>query len=153
MRSSPRRSEFSKEDNRVSERQLTSLQDSELSDNSQVGGESNASAVGSSEESQEKTEVQHALLIEVAFDCECGRHYRVNFKNLSVVVQKENELFEHVDMKPRTFQVHCGKCNSEHEFAVDGTEGETKQVFCRRCKPLPRKGVLDVNTGEVTWLD
>jgi len=72
---------------------------------------------------------------------------------MSVVVQKENELFEHVDMKPRTFQVHCDKCNSEHEFAVEGTEGETKQVFCRRCKPLPRKGILDVNSGEVTWLD
>lgn len=105
------------------------------------------------EEAERKKEVQRALLIEMSYDCECGRHYRVNFKNMSVVVQKENELFEHVDLKPRTFQVHCGKCNSMHEFAVDGTEGETKQVFCRRCKPNPRRGILDVNTGEVTWLD
>ena len=105
------------------------------------------------EETERKAEVQQALLIDVGYDCECGRHYRVNFKNMSVVVQKENELFEHVDMKPRTFQVHCDKCNSEHEFAVDGAEGERKQVFCRRCKPNPRRGILDVNTGEVTWLD
>lgn len=103
--------------------------------------------------SEGKRETQRALLIELSYDCECGRHYRVNFRNMSVVVQKENELFEHVDLKPRTFQVHCGKCNSMHEFAVDGVEGETKRVFCRRCKPNPRRGVLDVNRGEVTWLD
>ena len=102
---------------------------------------------------EKEHEVQKALLIEVSYDCDCGKHYRVSFKNMSVVVQKENELFEHVDMKPRTFQVHCDKCNSDHEFAVDGSEGETKQIFCRRCKPLPRRGILDVNAGEVTWLD
>jgi ParB-like chromosome segregation protein Spo0J len=102
---------------------------------------------------ERKRETQKALLIEVSYDCECGRHYRANFKNLSIVTQKQNMLFEHVDMKPRTFQVHCDKCNSDHEFAVDGVENETKQILCRRCKPLPRKGILDVNTGEVTWLD
>ena len=102
---------------------------------------------------ERKRETQQALLIEVSYDCECGRHYRANFKNLSIVTQKQNMLFEHVDMKPRTFYVHCDKCNSDHEFAVDGVENETKHILCRRCKPLPRKGILDVNTGEVTWLD
>lgn len=105
------------------------------------------------EGSERKKEVNRALLIEMSFDCECGKHYRVNFKNMSVVMQKENELFEHVDLKPRTFQVHCGKCNSIHEFAVDGVEGEAKQVFCRRCKPNPRRGILDGDSGEVTWFN
>lgn len=150
---SPHRPESFRETNRLPEKHWTSLQDSEMPDNSEDRDTEQIPEAESTEALQKKTEVQQALLIEVAHDCECGRHYRVNFKTMSVVVQKENELFEHVDMKPRTFQVHCGKCNSEHEFAVDGTEGETKQVFCRRCKPLPRKGVLDVNTGEVTWID
>ncbi len=115
--------------------------------------DSQAIESGMTQKFERRNEAQQALLIEVSYDCDCGRHYRVNFKNLSVVMQKENMLFEHADVKPRTFQAHCDKCNSEHEFTVDGVENETKQVLCRRCKPLPRQGVLDVNTGEVTWLD
>ncbi|MGD6805883.1 MAG: ParB/RepB/Spo0J family partition protein [Candidatus Bathyarchaeia archaeon] len=130
-----------------------SFSQSNLAEGTESGGNFTLEDKDESALIEKKHEVQKALLIEVSYDCDCGRHYRVNFKNMSVVVQKENELFEHVDMKPRTFQVHCGKCNSDHEFAVDGTEGETKRVFCRRCKPLPRQGILDVNTGEVTWLD
>lgn len=101
---------------------------------------------------ERKNLARQGLLVEVSYDCDCGRHYRVNFKNMSVIVQKANLLFEHVNFKPVTFQVHCDKCNSEHEFSIDGIESEIK-ILCRRCKPLPRKGILDVNTGEVRWLD
>ena len=155
MRSFSHRSEFSKEKEHLPDKQRTFSQASKLPDGPEAEDQAalQVEDEGLAEEPERKMEVQKALLIEVSFDCECGRHYRVSFKNMSVVMQKENELFEHVDMKPRTFQVHCGKCNSDHEFAVDGAVGETKQVFCRRCKPLPRKGVLDVNTGEVTWID
>ncbi|MCL2287985.1 MAG: ParB/RepB/Spo0J family partition protein [Candidatus Bathyarchaeota archaeon] len=94
-------------------------------------------------------EVGRALLLAVGYTCDCGRHYHVNFKNLSIVVQKENLLFEHVNIEPHVFLVRCRRCNSEHEFAV---EEETKvKIFCRRCKPTPREGLLDVNAGEVTW--
>ena len=155
MHSFPQRSESSKDKGELSNQQPTFSESSKLPDEPEAQNQEEplTSNEGLGEESERKPEVQQALLIDVAYDCACGRHYRVSFKNMSVVVQKENELFEHVDMKPRTFQVHCDKCNSEHEFAVEGTEGETKQVFCRRCKPLPRKGILDVNSGEVTWLD
>ena len=155
VHSFPHRSESFKDKGDLSSQQRTFSESSKMPDESEAQNQEEplTSNAGLGEESERKPEVQQALLIDVAYDCECGRHYRVSFKNMSVVVQKENELFEHVDMKPRTFQVHCDKCNSEHEFAVEGTEGETKQVFCRRCKPLPRKGILDVNSGEVTWLD
>ncbi|MCL2476975.1 ParB N-terminal domain-containing protein [Candidatus Bathycorpusculum sp.] len=93
---------------------------------------------------------QHARLIELSYNCECGHHYRVNFKNFTVVIQKQNLLFEHIDLKPRVFQVHCKKCASDQEFIIDYDEQDTKQIFCRRCKP-PREGILDANTREVTW--
>ena len=149
MRSFPHRSESSKEKEQLPNLQRTFSQSSKLPDKPEAPDQAapQTTDAGITEKPERKPEVHQALLIDMAYDCECGRHYRVSFKNMFVVVQKENELFEHVDMKPRTFQVHCGKCNSEHEFAVDGAEGETKQVFCRRCKPLPRKGILDVNTG------
>jgi hypothetical protein len=138
-----------------SDEQSTFPQDSKLKDklglNSRAGSLVKHSGIEPIPE--QKRERRQALLIEVSYDCDCGRHYRANFKNLSIVMQKQNMLFEYVDMKPRTFLVHCDKCNSDHEFAVDGVENETKQILCRRCKPLPRKGILDVNTGEVTWLD
>ena len=155
MASFPHRSESSKDKGQLPNQQRTFSESSKLPDKPEAQDQATPQKADAElgEEPERKPEVQQALLIDVAYDCDCGRHYRVSFKHMSVVVQKENELFEHVDMKPRTFQVHCGKCNSEHEFAVDGNEGETKQVFCRRCKPLPRKGILDVNTGEVTWLD
>ncbi|MCL2359398.1 ParB N-terminal domain-containing protein [Candidatus Bathycorpusculum sp.] len=103
------------------------------------------------EQTAHREEERHqAWLVEVSYNCDCNRHYRVNFKNMSVVVQKQNLLFEHADLKPHTFQVHCKKCNSDHAFAVEGTEYETKQIFCRRCRP-PREGILDANTGEAIW--
>ena len=155
MRPFPHKSESSKDEEPLPNQQRTFSQSPKLPNMPESPDQAAPQTIdaGIAEKPERKKEVQQALLIDVAYDCECGRHYRVSFKNMSVVVQKENELFEHVDMKPRTFQVHCDKCNSEHEFAVDGTEGETKQVFCRRCKPNPRRGILDVNTGEVTWLD
>lgn len=153
MQPFPQRGESSKGEEPLLNQQRTLSQSAILGNNPESPTQAATQTTDNAEEPEKKKEAQRALLIEMSYDCECGRHYRVNFKNMSVVVQKENELFEHVDLKPRTFQVHCGKCNSMHEFAVDGTEGETKQVFCRRCKPNPRRGILDVNTGEVTWLD
>jgi ParB-like chromosome segregation protein Spo0J len=105
------------------------------------------------EQAADRQEFQQAILLAVSYDCACGRHYNINFKNRAVLVQKQNLLFEHVDIKPRTFQVHCNKCNSNHEFTVEGIENQTLQIFCRRCKPLPREGRLDSNTGEAAWLD
>jgi hypothetical protein len=99
-----------------------------------------------------KAKVQTALLLAVSYDCDCGRHYSANFKNASIVVQKENLLFEYVDFKPRTFQVYCDKCNSDHEFTIENLETTEVQFFCRRCKPT-REGLLNINTGEVTWHD
>jgi hypothetical protein len=104
----------------------------------------------SSQEAMVRDEVERALLLAVGYTCDCGRHYHVNFKNLSIVVQKENLLFEHADIVPHVFLVRCGRCNSEHEITVGNDEVETR-IFCRRCKPFPREGKLDVNAGEVTW--
>jgi hypothetical protein len=104
------------------------------------------------QDTKEKVKAQTALLLSVSYDCDCGRHYSANFKNASIVVQKQNLLFEYVDFKPRTFQVYCDKCNSEHEFTVEGIEAEGVSIFCRRCKPS-REGLLSINTGEVTWYD
>jgi len=98
-----------------------------------------------------EAEWQQAKLVEQSYDCKCGQHYRVNFKNGTVVIQKQNLLFEHIDLKPRVFQVYCRKCASEQEFVIDYAKEETKQVFCRRCRP-PREGILDANTREVTWV-
>ena len=98
-----------------------------------------------------EAEWQQAKLIEQSYDCECGQHYRVNFKNDTVVIQKQNLLFEHINLKPRVFQVYCRKCASEQEFIIDYATEETKQVFCRRCRP-PREGILDADTREVTWI-
>ncbi|MCL1976665.1 MAG: ParB N-terminal domain-containing protein [Candidatus Bathyarchaeota archaeon] len=99
-----------------------------------------------------KVKAQTALLLAVSYDCVCGRHYSANFKRASIVVQKENLLFDYVDFKPRAFQVYCDKCNSDHEFTVEGLKAVEVQIFCRRCKPT-REGLLNINTGEVTWHD
>jgi hypothetical protein len=105
------------------------------------------------EPKREKTKAQTALLIVVSYTCNCGCHYSVNFKNGSIVVQKQNLICDYVDFKPRTFQVYCDKCNSDHEFTVEGIEADEVQIFCRRCKPQPREGLLNINSGEVTWHD
>lgn len=97
-----------------------------------------------------QVEVVKALLVDMTYDCECGRHHVVSWKNMKVTVQKPNGFFEYVDLKPRTFQVYCSRCDGNHEFSVSGVEGETLRVFCALSK---REGVLDVNTGEVTWFN
>jgi hypothetical protein len=97
-------------------------------------------------------DTQTALLVAVDYACDCNRQYHVNFKTLSVLVQKKSQLYEHIDFTPRTFQVHCPRCNNDHEIAVKGQENEIVKIFCIRCKP-PRRGILDVNTGKATWTD
>jgi hypothetical protein len=113
--------------------------------------ESDANIIDQQEDVIEK-EVHKSLLFAVNYDCDCGRHYHANFKNFTIIVQKQNGIFEHVNLKPRTFQVHCNKCNSDHEFTIEDTEQERLQIFCTRCKPQ-REGTLDINTGEATWID
>jgi len=100
----------------------------------------------------DKPEIKQALLVAVSYLCDCGRQYHANFKKSSIVVQKQNLLFEHVDYVPHTFLTHCSKCSSDHEFVIDNAKREVSQIYCRRCKP-PREGLLDVNTGEVTWFN
>jgi len=97
-------------------------------------------------------EVTPALMTVVSYDCACGRHYRVNFENATITAQKQNQLFEYVDIKPNTFRVHCGKCNNNHNYTIKNPEKEQTNIICTRCKPH-RKGILDVNAGEVTWID
>jgi len=107
----------------------------------------------SSGEKEKKKKTQTALLVAVSYKCNCGYHYSVNFKKATIVVQKQDQFFNYVDITPRTFQVHCEKCNTDHEYTIEGTEKETVQIFCRRCKPQPRTGTLNIHTGEAVWHD
>jgi len=102
-------------------------------------------------------EVVRALLIAVNYHCDCGRFYHTNFKSMRIVVQKKDMLFEHVDFEPRTFIVHCSKCNNDSEFTIDNSinsveNKEVVQILCNRCKPS-RKGLLNTNTGEAKWFN
>ena len=94
-----------------------------------------------------------ALLTTISYNCKCGKHYHIDLKNATVKVQKENQLFEYIDTQPHTLQVHCNKCKTDHEFTIKNTQKETLQILCTRCKPQPRKGTLNINTGEATWID
>jgi hypothetical protein len=96
---------------------------------------------------------QRALVLSVEYVCGCGRLYQTNFKKSTIVVQKESEFFEHVDFRAHTFLIHCDKCDNDHEVLVNTLETEdgVVSIFCKRCNPN-RKGLLDVNTLEVTWL-
>jgi ParB/RepB/Spo0J family partition protein len=98
-----------------------------------------------------KKETQKAILLAVSCDCDCGRHYNINFKNKTILVQKQNQLYEHADTHPHTYQIYCNKCSTTHEFIVENIETLNLQIFCRRCKP-PREGHLDLNTSEATWI-
>jgi hypothetical protein len=105
----------------------------------------------------EVLEAFSALLRTAGFCCECGRLYLFHFKdkmyvkNFDAVVQKENRLFEHIDVKPRTFLVHCNGCNSSQEITVDNIDGSAKvTISCRHCQPA-REGALDVTTGDAVW--
>ena len=105
----------------------------------------------SSGEKEKKKKTQTALLVAVSYNCDCGCHYSVNFKKATIVVQKQDQFYNYVDITPRTLQVHCEICNTDHEYTTEGTEKETVQIFCRRCKPQPRTGTLNTHTGETTW--
>jgi len=97
-----------------------------------------------------------ALLLTLGFCCECGRTYhahfkdRVHVKNLDIVIQKDNTLFEHIDVKPRIFLAHCNNCNNDTEVRVDTAEEEKVSFCCRYCSPA-REGALDVSTGDAVW--
>jgi ParB/RepB/Spo0J family partition protein len=98
-----------------------------------------------------------ALLLSVEHNCNCGCFYQVNFKKKTVIAQKENLLFEHVNVNTYTFLVHCDKCDNDHEVKITNTETdnndpkEAELVLCSRCDPV-RKGLVNANTGEITWL-
>jgi len=100
--------------------------------------------------------VQKALLSSGDYYCECGRLHRAHFKdriylkNLDIVMQKENMIFEHVDFRPRAFLVHCDCCNSDVEVRVDDAVDEKVSIVCRYCVPA-REGVLDVTSGDAVW--
>ena len=100
--------------------------------------------------------VQKALMLTANYCCECGRLFRAHFndrvhvKNFDVVVQKENQIFEHVDVKPYIFLVHCDNCNSDTEVRVDNIEETRMPILCRHCTPA-RGGILDVSTGDAVW--
>jgi hypothetical protein len=97
-----------------------------------------------------------ALLLTLGFCCECGRTYhahfkdRVHIKNLDIVIQKDNTLFEHIDVKPRIFLARCNNCNNDTEVRVDTVEEEKVSFCCRYCSPA-REGALDVFTGDAVW--
>ncbi|MCL2135746.1 MAG: ParB/RepB/Spo0J family partition protein [Candidatus Bathyarchaeota archaeon] len=93
-----------------------------------------------------------AVLLAVGYNCNCGKLYQVNFKKSTIITQKENLLFEHIDFKTNTFLVHCNHCDNDHEFTAENMDSEgIMPIFCNRCNPN-RKGLLNVNTKEVTWL-
>ncbi|MCL1977442.1 MAG: ParB/RepB/Spo0J family partition protein [Nitrososphaerota archaeon] len=107
---------------------------------------------------EDNSETFHALLLSVGFCCKCDRPYhahfkdRVHAKNVDIVVQKENLIFEHVDVKSRVFLVHCDRCNSTQEVMVDNLDEASSAVgiLCRHCQPA-REGALDVTTGDAVW--
>jgi hypothetical protein len=112
-------------------------------------------------EQRSKTDIRdkpRALLVSIEHNCSCGRLHQVNFKKKTVIAQKENLLFEHVDFNTYTFLVHCDKCDSDHEIKINNNtenddneeEKEVALVLCSRCDPV-RKGSLNANTGEITW--
>ncbi len=98
---------------------------------------------------------QRAWLLSVEHNCSCGRLYQVNFKKKTIIAQKENGLFEHVDLSTHTFLVHCNRCDSDHEVKINNTENDDEDevdvTLCNHCDPV-RKGWVNVNTGEITWL-
>jgi hypothetical protein len=95
---------------------------------------------------------QRAVLLSVGYNCNCGQLYHANFKKSTIITQKENKIFEHVDFKVYTFLVHCNYCDNDHEVTVDDIEVEGGvSILCNRCNPQ-RKGVLYAITGEVAWL-
>jgi hypothetical protein len=110
-------------------------------------------------EQTSKTDIRdkpRAWLLSIEHTCNCGRYYQVNFKNKTVTAQKENLLFEHIDLNTYTFLVHCDKCDNDREVKIintetdDNNEEDLELVLCSRCDPV-RKGSIDATTGEITW--
>jgi hypothetical protein len=104
--------------------------------------------------SQNAIKDQRALLLSTEHNCDCGRLYQVNFKKKTIIAQKENKLYEHIDINMYTFLVHCNRCDSDHEVKINNTENdnddEAEVTLCSHCDPA-RKGSINVNTGEITW--
>jgi len=103
----------------------------------------------------------HTPLTEGGICCGCGQFYKLQFKdciqlkNLIVTMQKENMIFEHIDLSQRAFLIHCDRCNSTQTIRIDNTtkEGESVvevKILCRNCTPM-REGVLDVTSGDAVW--
>jgi hypothetical protein len=121
---------------------------------------SNDNSSFSDTESGDELVIQKSLLLSGGYCCECGRLHRVHFKdriylkNLDVVMQKENQIFEHVDFSPHVFLVHCNYCNTDQQVRVDNNssveEEEKVPILCRNCQPA-RGGLLDVTTGDAVW--
>jgi len=97
-------------------------------------------------------EMTTATMIIASYNCTCGRHYRINFENATITVEKQKNLYEKIDYTPTTYKIHCSKCNNNHEYTIKNPKKETVNIFCPRCKPH-RQGILDTNTEKVTWID
>jgi len=95
----------------------------------------------------------HALLLAVSYCCDCGQPYKVHFKSMTIKKQKPNQVLEHVDVEPHILHVHCNKCGHNIEITLEDAKKEVVSFSCVNCRPMPRKGKLDVTTGEATWLD
>jgi hypothetical protein len=103
----------------------------------------------------------HSPLSEGGICCGCGQFYKLQFKdriqlkNLIVTMQKENMIFEHIDLSQRAFLIYCDRCNSTQTIRIDNTthEGESVvevEILCRNCTPM-REGLLDVTSGDAVW--
>ncbi|MCL1970127.1 MAG: hypothetical protein FWF66_01500, partial [Candidatus Bathyarchaeota archaeon] len=109
-------------------------------------------------ESAGESVIQKSLLMSGGYYCACGRLHRANFKdrvylkNIDIVIQKENMIFEHVDFSPHIFLVYCNYCNADQQVRVDNNtvEEEKIPILCRNCQPA-RGGLLDVTTGDAVW--
>ena len=104
------------------------------------------------ESAERKEKAGKAVLVEASYYCKCGCHYRISFENRLIFVHKVDELYEKVGLKPRLFQIHCDKCNSNQEYIVDKNDRGVVEVFCRRCKPS-RKGLLNIDAKDIVWTD
>jgi len=107
----------------------------------------------------EGSEKFQAIPLELGFYCDCKRLYRLRLKdqlkNVALVVQNDHLIFEHIDLSPRIFLIHCNRCNNDQEVRidppVDGSEVvDVVAIACRHCTPV-REGALDVTTGEAAW--
>jgi hypothetical protein len=118
----------------------------------------NGSDGNSSETALSNDSKFHALLLEAGFCCDCGHVYRVQLKDrvqlksVDFLVQNKHRIFEHIELNPRIFLVHCDNCNSDQEIRVNNTDDsmESVAIFCRQCNPT-REGVLDIITGDAVW--